>query len=209
MLEREGFLVTPIRPPTVPEGTARLRLAFTAAIPTTRLRALRTLCENTSSHERILRHRNRNQRRQDIRRRGARAPTACRREPVWALKPVVALRRGEFARTDRRAAGAMGHTVSPDCVARFRIGASPHPCRPTWRRARTQGNRFDALVAFCKDEIGSRRGTLVIEGVGGVMVPLDKSHTVLDWMAALGIPAILVAGTYLGSISHALTAPAR
>ena len=33
MLEREGFLVTPIRPPTVPEGTARLRVAFTASHP--------------------------------------------------------------------------------------------------------------------------------------------------------------------------------
>jgi 8-amino-7-oxononanoate synthase len=30
MLEAEGFLAVPIRPPTVPEGTARLRLAFTA-----------------------------------------------------------------------------------------------------------------------------------------------------------------------------------
>jgi 8-amino-7-oxononanoate synthase len=33
MLEREGFLVIPIRPPTVPEGTARLRFAFTAGHP--------------------------------------------------------------------------------------------------------------------------------------------------------------------------------
>ena len=33
LLEREGFLVTPIRPPTVPGGTARLRLAFTAGHP--------------------------------------------------------------------------------------------------------------------------------------------------------------------------------
>ncbi len=47
---------------------------------------------------------------------------------------------------------------------------------------------------------------LFIEGVGGVMVPLDANHTVLDWIADLEIPAILVAGAYLGTISHTLTA---
>jgi 8-amino-7-oxononanoate synthase len=32
-LAEEGFLVTPIRPPTVPQGTARLRFAFSAMHP--------------------------------------------------------------------------------------------------------------------------------------------------------------------------------
>ena len=47
---------------------------------------------------------------------------------------------------------------------------------------------------------------LLIEGVGGVMVPLDQDNTVLDWIAELELPVILVAGSYLGSISHTLTA---
>ncbi len=38
------------------------------------------------------------------------------------------------------------------------------------------------------------------------MVPLDDTHTVLDWMTALRIPVLLVAGSYLGTISHTLTA---
>jgi dethiobiotin synthetase len=36
------------------------------------------------------------------------------------------------------------------------------------------------------------------------MVPLDEHHTVLDWMSVLRIPIILVAGTYVGTISHTL-----
>jgi dethiobiotin synthetase len=47
---------------------------------------------------------------------------------------------------------------------------------------------------------------LLIEGIGGIMVPLDSKHTVLDWMAALDIPLLLVVGGYLGAISHTLTA---
>jgi dethiobiotin synthetase len=42
--------------------------------------------------------------------------------------------------------------------------------------------------------------------VGGVMVPLDAEHTVLDWIAALAAPALLVVGSYLGTLSHSLTA---
>ena len=65
---------------------------------------------------------------------------------------------------------------------------------------------FDAVLAFCRSQIAGRQDVLLIEGVGGVMVPLDDSHTVLDWMAALELPVLLVAGSYLGAISHTLTA---
>ena len=38
------------------------------------------------------------------------------------------------------------------------------------------------------------------------MVPLDRRHTVLDWISALSVPALLVTGSYLGTLSHTLTA---
>jgi dethiobiotin synthetase len=38
------------------------------------------------------------------------------------------------------------------------------------------------------------------------MVPLDGQRTILDVMMALQLPIILVAGSYLGTISHTLTA---
>ena len=55
---------------------------------------------------------------------------------------------------------------------------------------------FDALVAHCR-AASERRGVTLIEGIGGVMTPLDAEHTVLDWIAALGAPALLVVGSYL------------
>ena len=65
---------------------------------------------------------------------------------------------------------------------------------------------FDALLAFSRDRIAARKDTLLIEGVGGIMVPLDGHHTTLDWMDALQLPVLLVAGSYLGTISHTLSA---
>jgi dethiobiotin synthetase len=51
-----------------------------------------------------------------------------------------------------------------------------------------------------------RDGLLLVEGAGGVMSPLTDSETNLDMIAALGAPVLLVAGSYLGTISHILTA---
>jgi len=64
---------------------------------------------------------------------------------------------------------------------------------------------IEAVVKFCSDEIEKEDGILFIEGVGGVMAPLTDTFTVLDWIEALMIPPILVTGSYLGAISHALT----
>jgi dethiobiotin synthetase len=65
---------------------------------------------------------------------------------------------------------------------------------------------FDDVVAYCKAAVEQRRGVLLIEGVGGIMTPLDPNRTVLDVMMALRLPLILVTGSYRGALSHTLTA---
>lgn len=63
---------------------------------------------------------------------------------------------------------------------------------------------FDELTAFSRSPPGTSLN--LIEGIGGVMAPLDDRHTVLDWIGALDAKPLLVVGSYLGSLSHALTA---
>jgi len=46
----------------------------------------------------------------------------------------------------------------------------------------------------------------LIEGIGGVMVPLNQDKTILDLMEDLEIEVILIVGNYLGTRSHSLSA---
>ena len=85
---------------------------------------------------------------------------------------------------------------------RFKAPLSPHMA--SRREGRTIA--FRDVVEFCRKTAAAQRGLLLIEGVGGIMVPLDDRRTVLDLMSVLRIPAVLVAGSYVGTISHTLTA---
>lgn len=65
------------------------------------------------------------------------------------------------------------------------------------------------LVAYCQKSIqraDQHHKLQLIEGVGGIMVPIQGQWTVLDWIQALTCPALLVVGSYLGTLSHTLSA---
>jgi dethiobiotin synthetase len=103
--------------------------------------------------------------------------------------------------------GALDQPVTSQTLERVSPWRFAAPLSPDMAAAREgKSLDFDAIVARCKKRIAQTEGTLFIEGVGGVMVPLDDTRTVLDWMAALDLPLIVVAGSYLGTISHTLTA---
>jgi dethiobiotin synthetase len=102
---------------------------------------------------------------------------------------------------------ALGRPIKPTEIERIAPWRFTAPLSPDMAaRRENRAVDFDALVKFSRDAIASAKGTLLIEGIGGVMVPLDDKHTSLDWMEALNIPVVLVTGSYLGSLSHTLTA---
>ncbi len=65
---------------------------------------------------------------------------------------------------------------------------------------------YAPILQFCRDALKDPARSVLIEGIGGVCVPLNDDATVLDLMADLALPVVLVTGSYLGTLSHTLTA---
>ena len=101
---------------------------------------------------------------------------------------------------------ALGRPVADVTIDRMSPWRFAAPLSPDLAAAR-EGRALDfgAVVEFSR-RAAAGGGLVLMEGVGGVMVPLDATHTVLDWMSELCAPVLLVAGSYLGTISHTLTA---
>jgi dethiobiotin synthetase len=127
-------------------------------------------------------------------------------EKVRALKPLVSgFEPAAVAQSDPgELLAAMGEPVTEEGVARISPWRFAAPLSPDMAAAcEARMIDFETLITFCR---AATAPMLFIEGVGGVMVPLDASRTVLDWMAALQLPLVLVTGSYLGTLSHTLTA---
>jgi dethiobiotin synthetase len=92
----------------------------------------------------------------------------------------------------RRVTGLPEDRLVPEAYC-LRAPLSPHEA------ARHEGVRIEmdrlALPA---------RQRLVVEGAGGVMVPLDDEHLMIDLIAVLALPALVVARSELGTINHTL-----
>ena len=88
-----------------------------------------------------------------------------------------------------------GSVVHPE-VYRLAKPASPHIA------AREEGITID-IQHICK-RIPNINRTLLIEGAGGLLVPLNSTTFVADLIKALGAKVILVSRNYLGSINHSL-----
>jgi dethiobiotin synthetase len=76
----------------------------------------------------------------------------------------------------------------------FEMPASPHFA------AEKEGRE----ISIAQIKIPVTKNTLIIEGAGGVMVPLNQQELVIDLIAQLNVPVILIIKNYLGAINHSL-----
>lgn len=129
--------------------------------------------------------------------------------PIGALKPLVSGFEPASPLDSDPAVllRALGRSVTIDELQRISPWSFRAPLSPDMA-ARAEGRTIDfpKIADFCLAAIAKTDGTLLIEGIGGIMVPLDPRHTVLDLMVALNQPLILVGGSYLGTLSHVLSA---
>lgn len=82
---------------------------------------------------------------------------------------------------------------------RFRLPASPHLAAAMEKR------RIEPEVIVDQyTRLADRYEVLIVEGVGGLLVPLRRDLLLADLVARLGLPALVVARSGLGTINHTL-----
>jgi dethiobiotin synthetase len=133
---------------------------------------------------------------------------------VLAFKPVATGMRPlddpAFAETDTaRLLAAQGLPVDTAAVAACTPWRFARPLSPDMAAA-AEGRTlpFETILAWADSVLrpAASEATVVVEGIGGVMSPIAADALNIDLIAALECPAILVSGSYLGAINHALTA---
>ena len=129
---------------------------------------------------------------------------------VEALKPVVSgfepsdWRESDPGRLLAAAESPLTDTAL-DLISPWRFAAPLAP--PAAARLEGRALPFAEIRDFVRQRIAvSGADLMVVEGVGGLMSPIAEGATSLDLLLSVGGEVVLVVGSYLGAVSHALTA---
>jgi len=117
--------------------------------------------------------------------------------PLRYWKPIqTGIEQDDDTAEVRRVGVCADHEIFDEGV-RFPRPLSPHLA------AKCAGKNVDlrALLASLPSAENTR---WIVEGAGGLLVPLNHSETMVDWIALLGLPVLVVARTSLGTINHTL-----
>ncbi len=85
------------------------------------------------------------------------------------------------------------------CPYVFKYAASPHLAAEMEGQAIDPGKIFSATR-----KLAENHSTILIEGAGGLFVPLNQTMMIVDYIKTHAYPVILVSSSKLGSINHTL-----
>jgi dethiobiotin synthetase len=116
--------------------------------------------------------------------------------PPFAFKPYESggARPSDSERL-RTAAGGW-QPLEQICLHRFRAPLAPGIAAKLERRSPSWAGTLRSLAQL------RARGPGLVEGAGGLFVPLDARHDVIDLAAACALPVVLVARAGLGTLNH-------
>ncbi len=97
------------------------------------------------------------------------------------------------------AASDTHHPLDLICPNRFE-----EPLAPAVAARRARGEMDYAAIDRSVQIMSRDADCFVVEGVGGVLVPMDDRYVLRDLIVAFGVPAIIVARAGLGTINHTL-----
>jgi dethiobiotin synthetase len=118
--------------------------------------------------------------------------------PLRYWKPVqTGIEIDDDTATVRRLGACSGDELF-DRGVRLPKPVSPH-LAAQWAGQRIDLAELRGLIGFDDDGI-----TWIVEGAGGVLVPLNETQTMADWIAYLTLPVLVVARSGLGTINHTL-----
>jgi dethiobiotin synthetase len=138
------------------------------------------------------------------------AALVARGEPVVALKPAVTGLDETVRGSSGGSSGSGLHDhellalcaggVDPHEVSPYRFGppASPHLA------AALADRPIDVPGLVRRARSAGQTATLIVEGVGGLLVPLAPGWDIRAFAAAVGLPVVIAARPGLGTINHTL-----
>lgn len=120
------------------------------------------------------------------------------------LKPVATgcyLSHGDLLNEDVTLIKEQNQTKG-ECINpwRYQLPVSPHLAA----KIDNETISIDEINAFCLEKNWPNQDCLLIEGAGGLMVPLNAEQTWVDFLKVSRIPVIVVVGMKLGCLNHAL-----
>lgn len=124
---------------------------------------------------------------------------------VVGMKPIAAgceLMDGQWVNEDVKLlteasnVSAPANLVNPYC---FKEPIAPHIA------AQHEGVKIDLeVIESAYRQLSEMADIVIVEGAGGLLVPINSEETLADLIKYLNIPIILVVGMKLGCINHAL-----